>query len=54
MSKGEHAKAELAYIQALHLAIKKDDPSLIAYIQDMLANYALQTNQLDKVCNFCF
>ena len=49
VSKTNYAKAEFAYLQALRLAVKKDDPALVAYIQDLLANLALETNQLDKV-----
>nr|XP_009858930.1 tetratricopeptide repeat protein 19, mitochondrial-like isoform X1 [Ciona intestinalis] len=41
-------KAEMLYIQALHLALERKDRKVIAYIQDLLANLALHTNEYDK------
>lgn len=40
---------EKYFVQALHVAIENDDRKVIAKVQDLLANLALQTGQLDKV-----
>ncbi|XP_076820576.1 tetratricopeptide repeat protein 19, mitochondrial-like isoform X2 [Clavelina lepadiformis] len=47
--KGEHtSKAEMLYLHALHIALERKDRRVIARVQDLLANLALTTNQLDK------
>ena len=37
------------YLRALHLAIEGDDPVAVAYVQDLLANLALEHQELEKV-----
>ena len=53
LTKGEDPnQAEMLYVRALHLAIQQNDHNAVAYVQDLLANLALQNGQLDKVAEF--
>ena len=50
LEKGEYfGKAEMLYLQALHLAIEDKNLASVAHVQDLLANLALANNQLEKV-----
>ena len=41
-------KVEMIYLQALHMAIAINEHTTVTFIQDLLANFYLQTSNLDK------